>query len=71
MEFVGQYARNGLRTLLLTVRDLDETTYADWNKEYTLIENTVTDREANLAIVNARIETNLVLIGSTAIEDKL
>jgi magnesium-transporting ATPase (P-type) len=31
MQFVNAYARNGLRTLLLAVKDLDEMTYANWN----------------------------------------
>ena len=31
MQFVNTYARNGLRTLLLAVKDLDEMTYANWN----------------------------------------
>jgi magnesium-transporting ATPase (P-type) len=31
MQFVNAYARNGLRTLLLAVKDLDERTYANWN----------------------------------------
>jgi hypothetical protein len=37
-----------------------------------LIENGNTDaKEAKLAVVNAKIETNLELVGSTAIEDEL
>lgn len=31
MQFVNAYARNGLRTLLLAVKDLDETTYTNWD----------------------------------------
>jgi magnesium-transporting ATPase (P-type) len=32
---------------------------------------TVSDREKKLDLINAKIEVNLELIGSTAIEDKL
>jgi len=31
MHFVDEYAMNGLRTLLLAMKDLDEKTYTNWN----------------------------------------
>lgn len=72
MHFVDEYAMNGLRTLLLAMKDLDEKTYTNWNQAQLLIEEgNAEDKEAQLAVNNLKIESNLQLIGSTAIEDKL
>jgi len=34
MKFVHKYAVNGLRTLLLTKRDLTEEEYHTWNEDF-------------------------------------
>ena len=71
MEFVQKFATEGLRTLLLTKRELSEHTYQEWNTQYQKASMSVHGREELVAEVNAKIEKDLVLIGSSAIEDKL
>jgi phospholipid-translocating ATPase len=50
---------------------LDEEQYAVWNSESSKAKLEITDREAKVAEVDEKIEIDLELIGSTAIEDKL
>ena len=70
-DFVNIYAEDGLRTLVLARRVLDDRTYREWNKEQEKASSEVIDREEKLDAVNAKIEHELTLVGSTAIEDKL
>jgi magnesium-transporting ATPase (P-type) len=71
MKFLHQYAVNGLRTLLLTKRDLTEVEYQQWNSDFMNASMAVMNREELVVSVNERIEHNLELVGSSAIEDKL
>jgi phospholipid-translocating ATPase len=61
----------GLRTLTLAYRELDEDEYYTWEKDYHNAEVLVEGREAAVEQVSARLERDLVLLGATAIEDKL
>jgi haloacid dehalogenase-like hydrolase len=61
----------GLRTLTLAYRELDEDEYDAWEKDYHNAEILVDGREDAMDEISARIETNLTLLGATAIEDKL
>jgi magnesium-transporting ATPase (P-type) len=70
-DFVDAFAREGLRTLFLAEKFLDEEQYAVWNSESSKAKLEITDREAKVAEVDEKIEIDLELIGSTAIEDKL
>ena len=69
--YVDMYAIEGLRTLILAKRVLDEQTYSKWNLEYEEAANSVIDRDIKLDIVNAKLEHELEVVGSTAIEDRL
>lgn len=71
MEFINCYAVEGLRTLLLAKRDLEESYYSEWQNEFQQAATSVINREQLLADISAQIEQELVVIGSTAIEDKL
>ena len=70
-NFVNQYAEEGLRTLLLCQRRIEENEYNQWNTLFEQAMQRVSDREEEVMRVNEQIERNLELIGSTAIEDKL
>lgn len=70
-EHLEMFAREGLRTLCIAQRELSEQEYVDWNKDYDIAANAITDREDRLEEVSDRIENQLWLIGGTAIEDRL
>ncbi|XP_004299251.1 PREDICTED: putative phospholipid-transporting ATPase 9 [Fragaria vesca subsp. vesca] len=71
-EHINEYADAGLRTLVLAYRELDEEEYFEFNKEYTEAKNLVSaDREDAVEEVAEKIERNLILLGATAVEDKL
>lgn len=65
------FASEGLRTLCLAYRILDYEEYDDWQRRYHEAEVSLEHREENIDAVSAEIESNLTLLGSTAIEDKL
>lgn len=71
-EHIGEYADAGLRTLVLAYRELDKEEYNEFNQEFTKAKNSVSaDREEMLEEVAATIERDLILLGATAVEDKL
>jgi len=65
------FASEGLRTLCLAYRILDAKVYDQWAKDYHEASVSLSDREGKIEEVSARIETELILLGATAIEDKL
>ncbi|XP_054824352.1 putative phospholipid-transporting ATPase 9 [Prosopis cineraria] len=72
LEHVQEYADAGLRTLILAYRELDEETYRDFDEKFSLAKNSVcADRETLIDEVSDKIEKNLILLGATAVEDKL
>lgn len=71
IEFSNQFARDGFRTLLLCKRVISESEYNQWLQQYERVANVDVGREAELENVYSLIEKNLILLGSTAIEDKL
>jgi len=70
-EHLEMFAREGLRTLCIAQRELSEDEYQEWNRSYEEAANAVTNREEKLEEVSDSIERNLLLIGGTAIEDRL
>ncbi|ORY12339.1 hypothetical protein BCR34DRAFT_482725 [Clohesyomyces aquaticus] len=70
-EHLEMFAREGLRTLCIAQRELDEAEYQEWQKDYEIAANAVNNREERLEEVSDRIETDLWLLGGTAIEDRL
>ncbi|KAJ3117734.1 hypothetical protein HDU96_005864 [Phlyctochytrium bullatum] len=65
------FANEGLRTLCLAYRVIPDSVYEDWNKRYTAAQASIKDREAKVDAVAELIETDLTLMGATAIEDRL
>lgn len=71
-EHVNEYADAGLRTLILAYRELDEEEYKEFNAKFTEAKNSVSaDRETLIDEVSEKIERDLILLGATAVEDKL
>ena len=71
-KHLNDYGETGLRTLALSYRRLEEKEYSDWNDEFQKAKAAVgADREAMLERVSDIMEKELILVGATAIEDKL
>jgi phospholipid-translocating ATPase len=70
-EHLEMFAREGLRTLCIAMREIGEEEYQKWNLEHDLAAASVQDREDKLELVSDAIERELTLIGGTAIEDRL
>jgi len=70
-EHLEMFAREGLRTLCIAQRELDEEEYRKWNMEHELAAASIQDREDKLEAVADSIERELTLLGGTAIEDRL
>ncbi|GLT55312.1 hypothetical protein SLA2020_284470 [Shorea laevis] len=71
-EHINEYADAGLRTLVLAYRELDEEEHSEFNMEFTRAKNSLsTDRDELIEEVAEKIERNLILLGATAVEDKL
>ena len=65
------FATRGLRTLALGTRVLDPALAQDWAARYRSAAGLLDGRDAALDALAAEVETNLELVGVTAIEDKL
>lgn len=70
-KHLDEFAREGLRTLVLGVRKLDAKFFSKWNKEYEKAKNLVEGRDKALDALHNEVETELEIVGATAIEDKL
>lgn len=72
MKHVHEYADAGLRTLVLAYRELDVDEYNEFEKKFSEAKNSVSaDQETLIAELSDKIESNLILLGATAVEDKL
>ncbi|KAL2243223.1 probable phospholipid-transporting ATPase 4 isoform X3 [Sesamum indicum] len=71
-KHLNDYGEAGLRTLALAYKKLDEAEYSAWNDEFMKAKTSFgADREANLERVSDMMERELILVGATAVEDKL
>ena len=68
---LGEFASEGLRTLVLGVRFLTDEQCNEWVSEYTTAATAITGRNEKLTKVAFAIERDLHIVGATAIEDKL
>lgn len=65
------FAKEGLRTLCLAYSIIEPEQYDEWSAKYHEAETSLTDRDAKIEEAAALIENNLMLLGATAIEDRL
>ncbi|XP_006342965.1 probable phospholipid-transporting ATPase 4 [Solanum tuberosum] len=71
-KHLNEYGESGLRTLVLAYKKLDEAEYSTWNEEFTKAKTSIGgDRDVVLERVSDMMEKDLILVGATAVEDKL
>jgi phospholipid-translocating ATPase len=68
---VEKFAHNGWRTLALAYRELTRNEYEMYDSLLVRAYNDIMDRNKKVADVFEEIESQLILLGATAIEDKL
>lgn len=70
-KHLEDFANEGLRTLCLAWKPLDEEVYEDWDRRYHEATTLIDNREEEIERVSDELERGLNLLGATAIEDKL
>ncbi|CAI2170053.1 12394_t:CDS:2 [Funneliformis geosporum] len=70
-EHLEEFAKEGLRTLCLGYAEIDPDFYQNWIGDYREASTALTDRDKRIENVSDRIEKDLLLLGATAIEDRL
>ena len=66
------FSVQGLRTLVVAEREISGEEYLKWSRQYQSASGSIGDQRKNaLEAAAASIETNLTILGCTAIEDKL
>ncbi|XP_025810517.1 putative phospholipid-transporting ATPase 9 isoform X2 [Panicum hallii] len=69
---INEYSDSGLRTLVLAYRVLDDKEYKEFNEKLNAAKISVSaDRDEKIEQAADSIETDLILLGATAVEDKL
>ncbi|KAI1301717.1 Phospholipid-transporting ATPase ID [Halotydeus destructor] len=71
LEHLNKFAGEGLRTLCLAKKDLEASVYERWRERHHEAATSLENREDKVSAVYEEIEQNLMLVGTTAIEDKL
>ena len=70
--YLEDYANEGLRTLCITSKQLDPAWYDNWSRRYNEANASIDeDRDVLIEQLENEIENDLVLLGGTAIEDRL
>ncbi|KAG5418625.1 DNF1 [Candida metapsilosis] len=70
-KHLEEYATEGLRTLCIAERELTWSQYTEWNKRHQVAASALEHREEKMEAVADSIERELILLGGTAIEDRL
>ncbi|KAB1256308.1 Phospholipid-transporting ATPase IC [Camelus dromedarius] len=65
------FASETLRTLCLCYKEIEEKEFQEWNKKFMAASIASTNRDEALDKVYEEIEKDLILLGATAIEDRL
>ncbi|KAI3474893.1 hypothetical protein Pfo_030204 [Paulownia fortunei] len=72
MDHIKRYAEAGLRTLVVAYRELSEEEFRSWEEEFLKAQTSLSaDRDALVEAAADKIERDLILLGATAVEDKL
>eukprot|EP00824_Muranothrix_gubernata_P008681 TRINITY_DN2115_c0_g1_i1.p1 TRINITY_DN2115_c0_g1~~TRINITY_DN2115_c0_g1_i1.p1 ORF type:complete len:1059 (-),score=246.27 TRINITY_DN2115_c0_g1_i1:588-3764(-) len=71
LKHLEAFAEDGLRTLTCAYAELDSNEYQQWAKVFHEASVALENREKKLDEAAELIEKNLILLGATAIEDKL
>ncbi|KAK7266090.1 hypothetical protein RIF29_18730 [Crotalaria pallida] len=71
-DHIKRYAEAGLRTLVITYRELGEDEYKLWEEEFLKAKTSVSaDRDVLVDAAVDKMERDLILLGTTAVEDRL
>lgn len=70
-DFLNKASVKGLRTLLMAMRVIDAEEFAEFNRKVGEAEKDVMNREKLLVQIYDDFERGLVLLGATAVEDRL
>lgn len=65
------FGKEGLRTLMLAMREIPGAEYEKWKANYTAASTAMSNREQLMEDEQDKIEVELLIVGCTAIEDKL
>ncbi|ESW20746.1 hypothetical protein PHAVU_005G011100 [Phaseolus vulgaris] len=65
------YSSIGLRTLVIGMRDLNASEFEQWHTSFEMASTAVFGRAAMLRKVSSIVENSLIILGASAIEDKL
>ncbi|XP_048456251.1 phospholipid-transporting ATPase ID [Rhincodon typus] len=68
---LDEFAGDGLRTLALAYKELNEIYFTNWQQRYQEASTALENREEQLSELYEEIEKDLTLLGATAVEDKL
>lgn len=71
LEHLHYLASDGLRTLCIAYADINEDEYEVWNQAFQRASVTLVNREKEIEATAEQIERNFILLGATAIEDRL
>lgn len=71
LKHLEEFAGMGLRTLCFAVVDIPDDVYEQWKETYHKASIALQNRERKVEDAASLIENNLILLGATAIEDKL
>ncbi|XP_032977919.1 phospholipid-transporting ATPase FetA-like [Rhinolophus ferrumequinum] len=71
MGHLDDFASEGLRTLMVAYRELDNSFFCAWSRKHSEACLSLVNRENKMLNVYEEIEKDLMLLGATAIEDKL
>lgn len=71
VQHIEEFSRNGYRTLCIAEREMSEREFETWAGRFLIPSDSADDRQAQLAIAAETIERDMILLGATAVEDKL
>ncbi|KAL1915087.1 uncharacterized protein VTP21DRAFT_7568 [Calcarisporiella thermophila] len=71
LQHLEEYADEGLRTLCIAYRYIPDDEYARWEERFRVASSSLVNREEQIEAVSEEIEQDLLLMGGTAIEDRL
>lgn len=70
-EKLKYFGSQGLRTLMLAEREIDKQVYENWSERYRKARSISENKDLEIERLQDEMETDLVILGATAIEDKL
>ena len=68
---LDEFSAEGLRTLCLAMKEIPEEDWYAWNNRHLEAACSIVNREESLMNCYEEIENDLILLGATAVEDKL